>query len=269
MANQQPTDRAPSATGAAGSANGAAADPTSPTLPRTAGRARAPRAATKTSPSEAPGDVQPRRADRRPEMIRQRREQRRQEYEKKQRQWFWTRLGLIGFLIVAVAGVGWLGYNLVRDRQLNQIPEGTNTGFNYVGAQHVADGTVVQYAESPPVGGEHYNAWQNCGYYSQPIRNENAVHSLEHGAVWIAYRPDLPQDQIDQLRQLAEQDYILVSPYPELQSPVVATAWNNQLALDSAGDPRLQQFIRYFKEGPQTPEPGARCTGGVGQPEAV
>ncbi len=53
------------------------------------------------------------------------------------------------------------------------------------------------------------------------ISNENAVHSLEHGAVWITYRPDLPGGQVETLRDLAQgQTYILVSPYPDLPSPV-------------------------------------------------
>src|SRR5512134_555969 len=49
-----------------------------------------------------------------------------------------------------------------------------------------------QYAQTPPAGGVHDDTWQNCGIYDQPVRNEDAVHSLEHGAVWLAYLPDLP-----------------------------------------------------------------------------
>ncbi len=248
------------------SGNGIGAPP-----PRSSERLRGSAAGREAATARASGDgsaaVPPRRAERRPEMIRERREQRRREYARKERHWLWTRLGLIAFAVLAVAAIAWFGYNLLRDRQLNQVPEGTNTAFNYDVAEHVGSGEVVEYAERPPVGGPHDAAWQNCGYYSDPVRNENAVHSLEHGAVWVTYRPDLAQDQIDRLRDLARQDYLLVSPYPDLPSPVVASAWNNQLALDAATDDRLDQFIRYFKEGPQTPEPGARCTGAIGQPE--
>jgi MFS family permease len=54
------------------------------------------------------------------------------------------------------------------------------------------------------------------------ISNENAVHSLKHGAVWITYRPDLPEGQVETLRDLVQgQTYILVSPYPDLPSPVM------------------------------------------------
>jgi hypothetical protein len=105
---------------------------------------------------------------------------------------------------------------------------------------------------------------QNCGFYSEPVRNETAVHSMEHGAVWITYRPGLPTEQVDKLRELAtSKTYVLVSPYPDLPAPVVASAWGNQLRLDSAEDPHLKQIVATFRQGPQTPEPGTPCTGGT------
>jgi hypothetical protein len=125
----------------------------------------------------------------------------------------------------------------------------------------------VDYSQNPPVGGDHAPEWENCGYYNMPLRNENAVHSMEHGAVWITYRPDLPQDQVDRLKRLGNgRTYVLVSPYPGLPAAVVASAWGRQLQLDSANDPRLEQFVQYFAQGPTTPEKGAPCTGGIGSP---
>jgi hypothetical protein len=117
----------------------------------------------------------------------------------------------------------------------------------------------VAYPQIPPVGGDHAPHLQTCGAYDQPIANELGVHSMEHGAVWITYRPDLPAAQVDLLRHQARQTYVLVSPYPGLPSPVVASAWGLQLKLDSASDNRLGQFLDAFRQGPQTPEPGATC----------
>jgi hypothetical protein len=108
----------------------------------------------------------------------------------------------------------------------------------------------------------------NSAWTGSPIANENAVHSLEHGAVRITYMPDLPQEQVDRLRAMAREDgYLIVSPYPGLLAPVVASAWGLQLRLDSAESPGLEQFIRAFRQGPQTPEPGASLAGGVGTPQ--
>ncbi|CAN5546780.1 hypothetical protein BH24ACT21_BH24ACT21_07560 [soil metagenome] len=125
----------------------------------------------------------------------------------------------------------------------------------------------VNYDQTPPAGGEHNPDWQNAGFYSEPVTNENAVHTLEHGAVWITYNPDLPQGQVDELQQIANnRECVLVSPYPDLGSPVVASAWGKQLDLEGAEDPALNRFIGTSLQGEQTPEPGAACTGGVGEP---
>ncbi len=180
--------------------------------------------------------------------------------KKRQRQQIitWSVVGII--VLAVIAGVVFW-----------QISLGPKTGANGV----LTFGTLSQthltspvtYPQIPPVGGPHSPIWQNCGIYDKPVANENAVHSLEHGAVWITYQPGLPADQIAQLQALVRgQTYMLLSPYTGLPSPIVASAWSTQLKLTSASDPRLADFIKTYKQGPQTPEPGAACSGGVGTP---
>lgn len=173
--------------------------------------------------------------------------------------WRWVAVAaaatVLAVLIVVLVG---------RGRAPATMPEGTQV-VPVASARHRPG--PIAYPHTPPVGGDHAAAWQNCGFYSRPVPSEQAVHSLEHGAVWIAYRPDLADTQVAILRRLARQSFVLVSPFPGLPSPVVASAWGHQLRLPSAEDPRLEQFVRFFRQGPQTPEPGARCTGGVGDPE--
>lgn len=132
--------------------------------------------------------------------------------------------------------------------------------FEIDSATHTTD--PVDYPQEPPAGGPHDPSWQKCAVYDAPVRNENAVHSQEHGAVWITYQPDLPESDREILAELAEgQLYVLISPYPELEDPVVASAWGAQLRVDDVNDPRLQAFIdRYAGNGP---EPGASCDSGV------
>jgi hypothetical protein len=125
----------------------------------------------------------------------------------------------------------------------------------------------VTYAQNPPVGGPHNPLWLNCGIYNAPVPNENAVHSLEHGAVWVTYRPNLPPSAVNHLVSLVKgHSYVILSPYPGLPAPVVASAWGLQLKLQSANDPRIAQFIQKYAQGPQTPEPGGPCSGGTGSP---
>ena len=136
--------------------------------------------------------------------------------------------------------------------------------------QHVTG--AVHYNRTPPVGGPHNAVWLNCGVYTQPVPNENAVHDLEHGAVWITYRPDLAPTAVQQLTQFVEnhydgaQRYLTLSPYPGLPAPVVASAWGAQIRLTGPGDPRLAAFVTHFIGGNQGGELGAPCTGGTGTP---
>ena len=152
-----------------------------------------------------------------------------------------------------------------RQGASSEPPEGTEEIDVGEAGQHTEQN--VDYESTPPAGGDHNPVWQNCGTYSEPVRNETSVHSLEHGAVWITYQPDLPESQVSQLEELAQgESYVLVSPFEGLDSPIVASAWGNQLAVEDASSEKLQQFKNYFLQGPQTPEPGAACSGGVGEP---
>ncbi|HEY3229318.1 MAG TPA: DUF3105 domain-containing protein [Roseiflexaceae bacterium] len=137
--------------------------------------------------------------------------------------------------------------------------------FSNLSRDHV-NGPIT-YPQVPPVGGPHNPVWLNCGIYDQPVPNQNAVHSLEHGAVWITYQPDLPAADVARLRSLVRNHaYVILSPYPGLPTRVVASAWGVQLQATGADDPRLPQFIKTYEQGPQTPEPGAPCSGGRGVP---
>jgi hypothetical protein len=132
------------------------------------------------------------------------------------------------------------------------------------GRNHV-QGEVDYGGKRPPSGGNHNQYPLTCGYYSEQPPDEFAVHSLEHGAVWIAYDPHMAQADIDVLKQFTVgNDHVLVTPYAGLASPVVVVSWEHRLELPSVHDPRLQQFVTAFiNKGPEK----AACAG-VGQPQA-
>lgn len=131
-------------------------------------------------------------------------------------------------------------------------------------AAHVK-GPVV-YAQIPPVGGAHSATWLNCGIYTEAVPNENAVHDLEHGAVWVTYDPTLAASEVEKLRELLPPTHTLISPYSGMSSPIVISAWNAQLMVTTASDPRLAQFITQYRNSATAPEPGAPCTGGLDAP---
>jgi hypothetical protein len=132
--------------------------------------------------------------------------------------------------------------------------------YEEVDADHTNNS--VEYDPVPPVGGPHDPAWLDCGVYDEQVRDENTVHSLEHGTVWITYDPDLPVDEVRRLAELLPDEGIL-SPYPGQDAPVIITVWARQLLLDGADDERLPLFLEEYGDGHTAPEPFASCAGGV------
>jgi hypothetical protein len=123
----------------------------------------------------------------------------------------------------------------------------------------------VTYPIYPPVGGMVNPQWQDCmgEVYGAQIPNEQAAHSLENGAVWIAYRPGLPQDQIAKLASKVQgKQFMMMSPYPNLDSPISLQAWGYQLKVDNAGDKRIDDFINALR-GNAGPSSQTGCSGGI------
>jgi len=151
------------------------------------------------------------------------------------------------------------------------LPRGTEV-FAEPNHHHVTG--TVRYNRTPPAGGPHNDVWLNCGVYSRPVRNEYAVHSLEHGAVWITYAPGLPSAGVARLRRfvrshyVGSERYLILSPYPGLPASVVASAWGAQLRLSGPGDSRLAAFVSHFAGGNQGGEQGGPCSGGTGSPRS-
>ncbi|MFC4467670.1 DUF3105 domain-containing protein [Streptomyces xiangluensis] len=185
-----------------------------------------------------------------------------------------NRIITITLSTVIVAGlVGWGGYalNSANEKDEQQAAakkkpvRGEKTwGKKKLGQNHV-QGTV-DYPMNPPVGGDHNQAWMTCDgtVYTKPITNENAVHSLEHGAVWITYNDKAADADVKALSdKVSSTPYTLMSPSKDQSGTIMLSAWGTQLSVDKAADPRVEQFLSKYVQGSQTPEPGAACTGGL------
>ncbi|MFD5700899.1 DUF3105 domain-containing protein [Streptomyces lasiicapitis] len=186
-----------------------------------------------------------------------------------------NRVFTITLSVAVVAGlVGYGSYALVayNDKQEKQDSaasapvRGEKTwDAKKLGRNHVDK--TVDYPMTPAVGGDHAQAWANCqgDVYDKPVGKENAVHSLEHGAVWITYNDKAAAGDIKRLSgKVSGTPYTLMSPVKEQKGAITLTAWGRQLSVTKASDPRVDQFLDKYVQGAQTPEPGAACTGGVG-----
>ena len=171
----------------------------------------------------------------------------------------------LGVALVVLVGLALIAPSQrAEDRQVGI--EGVRT-YADLSRDHVSP--PIEYEQTPPVGGPHVEEWLACDgqVYDAPVADESAVHSLEHGAVWITYTDSLSADEVADLAERVEGgSYRFLSPYPDQEAPVMLTAWGLQLSVESVDDPRIEEFLVAFSNGPQTPESGATCaapTGGM------
>jgi hypothetical protein len=190
----------------------------------------------------------------------------------------WGPIAMVGAVVlIAVGIIGWGVFASVQADKQAEIPWADRAAaiagiVNYretnaelvKGSQHKAG--VLKYEQSPPVAGEHNQAWQNCNgiVYPEPIANEHAVHSLEHGAVWITYKQGLPADQVATLAAKVEgREKMLMSPVADLSNNVSLQAWGYQLKVDTVDDPRIDEFIKSLRVNASIEGPTALCDRGV------
>ncbi|MEV5544981.1 DUF3105 domain-containing protein [Streptomyces sp. NPDC052309] len=144
--------------------------------------------------------------------------------------------------------------------------DGVRTWKGTLSRNHVTKD--VTYPAEPPVGGDHNQVWMNCNgdVYTKPLNNVNAVHSLEHGAVWVTYTDKAPKADVEALAaKVKKTPYTLMSPNDRQKDPIMLTAWGHQRTVTGAGDANVDKFFEKFVQGEQTPEPGAACTNGLSQ----
>ncbi|SDQ24162.1 DUF3105 domain-containing protein [Microbacterium sp. cf332] len=172
----------------------------------------------------------------------------------------------------AIAVIALIAASVVFAPRPTTYEAGNSTGRDIAGVEtfenittHV-EGTV-EYPQTPPAGGEHNPYWLNCGIYTEPQANENAVHSMEHGAVWMTYDPARVSDaDIETLKGYMPSTYAILSPYPDMDTPIAVSAWNAQLKVDSADDERIGEFFTEYWRSQNVPEPNAICSGAIDGP---
>ena len=191
-------------------------------------------------------------------------------YRRKRRAALRRRLTIVGGTAAGVALL--MAAYVYIPRSASYSVGGTGTLIDGVQTYANSNGHVagpVAYPQTPPAGGEHNPIWLNCGIYNEPVRNELGVHSLEHGAVWVTHDPALSASELDALRMHLPSTYVILSPFPGLPAPIVLSAWNTQLRVDTADDPRIPTFLEEYWRNQYVPEPGALCSGGIDGPGRV
>ena len=124
------------------------------------------------------------------------------------------------------------------------------------GAEHVDEGTVVEYETSPPTSGNHYATTAQPGFSADPIPVENVVHNMEHGQIVIWYDTEAPQATVDAIQSVVDEEAIalLAVPYEDVPSgsELVFTAWGASQACADFSNEVLCEFRTEFQgRGPE------------------
>jgi hypothetical protein len=120
--------------------------------------------------------------------------------------------------------------------------------------QHVLGDEGVAYSTDPPTSGPHQPAPAVDPVRDEPLSKPLQVGILEGGGVLLQHRPDLPADQLAELEALAGDD-VVVAPNPDLDDPVVATAWLFKRSCGEVDAEALREFVDERRgKGPDAEE---------------
>lgn len=163
-------------------------------------------------------------------------------------------------IVLVLIALGWGGFILVQknkpvDSDLSMFYPAQNREHIAVGAEHPA------YNSNPPSGGWHYGLTARKKFYDEPVEDGYIIHNLEHGDVWIAYHPRIPQQIKDGLKKFAFSK-ILISPREANDTDIALVSWERVDRFNLDGGPlpedRIRDFIkRYRNKGPERIPAGA------------
>ncbi|MDA1337700.1 MAG: DUF3105 domain-containing protein, partial [bacterium] len=160
---------------------------------------------------------------------------------------------IISLGVVVVAG--WFGIQALTPEPLN---EDYSRAMPSEGSTHVEEGTRVAYQSNPPTSGNHWPTPLRDGAYDSEKPDEGAIHSLEHGRIWITYKPDIGKEAIDTLlKALQGQFGVIISPRSANETDIALAAWMRLDTFDVSEDgvldtKRILDFTqRYRNKGPE------------------
>jgi hypothetical protein len=126
------------------------------------------------------------------------------------------------------------------------------------GQGHFETGLPIEYSNNPPTSGNHWGDPVRDGVYSDEQPDEGLVHSLEHGRIWISYKPSIPEEIRLQLEDIGD-SYIrtIVTPREANDTDIALSSWGHLDKFDLSQDgsldiERILDFrARYDDEGPE------------------
>lgn len=124
------------------------------------------------------------------------------------------------------------------------------------GAAHVALDTKFGYNSNPPTSGPHFATPAEWGVYKEEIHDQVLIHNLEHGGIWVAYKPGINPEVASKLEVIAKEfgRKVIMAPRAANDSDIALAAWNHldKFSVAEFSEERVRKFIKaYRNKGPE------------------
>lgn len=159
-------------------------------------------------------------------------------------------------LILILLALGYGFFALIK----NELPKGDDLSveFEDQGTEHIKDGSDhLPYNSNPPSSGWHYANPALIGFYgrNEDLPDEQVIHNIEHGDIWIAYNPNISDTILEELKKFDESK-IIITPRQSNDFDISVVAWNRVDSFDVENETldsqRIKDFItRYKNKGPE------------------
>jgi len=173
---------------------------------------------------------------------------------------------LIPTIIIVGIGVWFFTKNPTHNKEedtgkpapVSSPVEGTQD-FDIVGRSHIAQGTEGSgYNSEPPTSGPHWGNPAKNGIYDTPLPDQQLIHNLEHGHIWISYKSEVGEEVINKLKEIVKEDdwKVVLAPRDKNETKIVLAAWGRVLKMEEPEYEKIKDFIKtYRNRGPEnTPE---------------
>lgn len=166
---------------------------------------------------------------------------------------------------IAVLAIIMIGFTaLVVTNSKDKPAQGPRPGTEHkeLGQQHVSGLTNRPNTKLEiDTSGNHDQQPLPWQVYSQEVPDANAIHNLEHGGIYISYKPDLPADQVAKIKSLFSKPYsrknfspikAIVAPRAANSAPIVMSSWTRSMKLDKYDEEKMVDY--YLRNHGQAPE---------------
>ncbi|MFQ5795188.1 MAG: DUF3105 domain-containing protein, partial [Candidatus Bipolaricaulia bacterium] len=152
----------------------------------------------------------------------------------------WFIAGGVGLALVLIAVGAFVG---LKQNPTNQISALAGEAVPILGANHVPEGTRITYNSNPPTSGAHWPQPAQWDVYSFPLPDEQLVHNLEHGGIWISYK-DIDRETKSKLEAIARKypQGVILTPRPENDRNIALASWGRLDKFDSFDEERIERF---------------------------